>query len=117
MAPRAPVAGRSIDAAKRPFMLIAAILLASAQAPATVDPITSRIHRLCKTEPRCIQKQRDGMRKFFRTVTLNQAAAATSQSCLARSAKGWLTDWVKAETCLRKNVEKTVASSRRISRR
>lgn len=87
-------------------MIIAALLLvASAQPPMAADPITGRIHQLCRSKEACVMKQREGMRQFFRLVSTSSAAAAGSQRCLSGSAKGWLTDWVKAEKCLRKKAK------------
>jgi hypothetical protein len=89
-------------------MIIAALLLAAAQLPTVADPITSRIHQICRAQERCVLKQREGMRQFFRLISANPAASQASSGCLSGSAKGWLTNWVKAESCVRKAAKRSV---------
>jgi hypothetical protein len=86
-------------------MLIEVAFLVGVQTAALpIDPITRRMHAICRSQHTCVSRQREGMRQFLRLISVNPGAAGVSRVCLAKSAKGWLTNWAKAETCLRRRV-------------
>jgi hypothetical protein len=91
------------------MLIEVAVLLSLQAATAPLDPLTKRIQAICRYENKCITRQREGMRQFFRLSTSAANDARTAQRCLGRSASGWLTDWIKAEKCLRR---KTPARAR-----
>jgi hypothetical protein len=81
-----------------------AIFVGIQTAAVPIDPITRRMHAICRSQQTCVSRQREGMRQFLRLVSVNPGATSLSRVCLAKSAKGWLTNWAKAETCLRRKV-------------
>jgi hypothetical protein len=84
------------------MMLIEIVFLVGVQTAAVpIDPITRRMHAICRSQQTCVSRQREGMRQFLRMISMDPAVTSLSHVCLAKSAKGWLTNWTKAERCLR----------------
>ncbi len=76
------------------------VFLAMLQAQPALDPLSKRMHLLCRGRPQCVAEQREGVKTFLNTLTRFKAPPHETQKCLDRSTKKGLTDWKKAASCL-----------------
>jgi hypothetical protein len=87
--------------------MLLALLLLAADPPPRLDPISMRMERLCRSRASCVVKQRRAMREFYRTLGAVHLPSDAPETCLSRSTKRWLTNWVKADNCLEDESKKS----------
>jgi hypothetical protein len=81
-----------------------ALMVQTAAPAAQRDPLTQRMHQYCRSKPRCVARQQQSVRAFLDMITRQRLPQPVIQRCLAKAAKGRLTDWSAAESCLKRAI-------------